>query len=284
MSALDTARTRNDVRERVGRWRRAGQVVGLVPTMGALHEGHAALVRRARSACDRVVVSLFVNPTQFGPNEDFDRYPRQEESDRALLERIGADLLFAPSVQEIYPPEDATRVVVGSVAEPMEGEHRPGFFAGVATVCTRLFALVAPDRAFFGEKDWQQLLVVRRLVEDLGFALTIEAVPTVREPDGLALSSRNAYLSPGERAVAPLLYRCLVEAAEALAAGEAFAPVRERAVQRLRRAGFANPDYLDLRDELTLAPLESARPGARLFIAARLGATRLIDNLAVTGP
>ncbi|WP_114377653.1 pantoate--beta-alanine ligase [Elioraea thermophila] len=281
VSTLVLARTRAELRDRVAAWRRQGQLIGFVPTMGALHQGHAALVRRARAECDRVVVSIFVNPTQFGPNEDFDRYPRTEDADRALLESLGVDLLFAPPVREIYPPGDSTRVVVGSVAEPMEGERRPGFFTGVATVCTRLFALVSPDRAYFGEKDWQQLLVVRRLVEDLGLPLTIEAVATVREADGLALSSRNAYLSPAERAVAPLLHRCLVEAAEALRAGEPFPPVRERAVQRLVRSGFAAPDYLDLRDEGTLVPLAAARPGARLFIAARLGATRLIDNLAV---
>jgi pantoate--beta-alanine ligase len=256
--------------------------IGFVPTMGALHRGHATLVEHALAACDRVVVSVFVNPTQFAPNEDFARYPRTEAADAALLERVGAQVLYAPAVEEVYPPGDATRVTVAGLTESMEGAIRPHFFTGVATVCARLFCHVQPDATFFGEKDYQQLLVVRRMARDLGLGVEVIGVPTVREPDGLALSSRNAYLSAAERAAAPALHRALQQVATGLRDGASMAALRADAVRALLDAGFTEPDYLDLRDAETLAPLDrlDATP-ARLLAAARLGTTRLIDNIPV---
>jgi pantoate--beta-alanine ligase len=256
--------------------------IGFVPTMGALHRGHAALVEHALAACDRVIVSVFVNPTQFAPNEDFARYPRTEEADAALLDRVGAHVLYAPAVEEIYPPGDATRVTVAGLSEPMEGAIRPHFFTGVATVCARLFCHVQPEATFFGEKDYQQLLVVRRMVRDLGLGVEVIGVPTVREPDGLALSSRNAYLSAEERAAAPGLHRVLQDVATALRDGATMAALRADAVGALVAFGFTEPDYLDLRDAETLAPLDRLETApARLLVAARLGTTRLIDNIPV---
>lgn len=278
--ALSLLRDPAALRAHLAPWRRAGLRIGFVPTMGALHAGHAALIERALAATDRVVVSVFVNPTQFGPGEDFDRYPRTEAADAALIERLGAAVMYAPDAAAVYPPGDATRVTVGGLAEPMEGALRPHFFTGVATVCARLFCHVLPDAAFFGEKDYQQLLVVRRMVRDLGLPMEVVGVPTVREVDGLALSSRNAYLSAAERAAAPALYRVLCETAASLRAGATIAALRPAAVEALRAAGFAEPDYLDLRDAETLAPLEGLGTApARLFAAARLGTTRLIDNI-----
>lgn len=263
-------------------WRREGLRIGFVPTMGALHRGHAALIERALACCDRVVVSVFVNPTQFAPNEDFARYPRTEDADAALLERSGAHVMYAPSVEDIYPPGDATRVTVAGLTEPMEGAVRPHFFTGVATVCARLFCHVRPAATFFGEKDYQQLLVVRRMARDLGLGIEVIGVPTVREPDGLALSSRNAYLSAAERAAAPALHRVLQDLAAALRDGATMATLRPDAVGALVTAGFTQPDYLDLRDSETLAPLDRLGSApARLLVAARLGTTRLIDNIPV---
>lgn len=279
---IATVRTAAALRAALAPWRREGLRIGFVPTMGALHRGHAALVEHALAACDRVVVSVFVNPTQFAPNEDFARYPRTEAADAALLERVGAQVLYAPAVDEIYPPGDATRVTVAGLTEPMEGAIRPHFFTGVATVCARLFCHVQPDAAFFGEKDYQQLLVVRRMARDLGLGVEVIGVPTVREPDGLALSSRNAYLSAAERAAAPALHRVLQRVAAGLRDGASLAALRADAVRALLEAGFTAPDYLDLRDAETLAPLDrfDATP-ARLLAAARLGTTRLIDNIPV---
>lgn len=279
---IATVRTAAALRAALAPWRREGLRIGFVPTMGALHRGHAALVEHALAACDRVVVSVFVNPTQFAPNEDFARYPRTEAADAALLERVGAQVLYAPAVEEIYPPGDATRVTVARLTEPMEGAIRPHFFIGVATVCARLFCHVQPDAAFFGEKDYQQLLVVRRMARDLGLGVEVIGVPTVREPDGLALSSRNAYLSAAERAAAPALHRVLQRVAAGLRDGASLAALRADAVRALLEAGFTAPDYLDLRDAETLAPLDrlDAMP-ARLLAAARLGTTRLIDNIPV---
>jgi pantoate--beta-alanine ligase len=280
--ALRPVRSRAALRATLAPWRREGLRIGFVPTMGALHRGHAALVERALAACDRVVVSVFVNPTQFAPGEDFARYPRSEEADAALLARVGAQVMYAPSVEEIYPPGDATRVTVAGLTESMEGAIRPHFFTGVATVCARLFCHVQPDAAFFGEKDYQQLLVVRRMVRDLGLGLEVTGVATVREPDGLALSSRNAYLSAEERAAAPALHRVLQGVAAGLRDGAAMAALRPDAVRALLDAGCAEPDYLDLRDAETLAPLERLDGApARLLVAARLGTTRLIDNIPV---
>lgn len=280
--ALSIVRGAEGLRALLAPWRREGLRIGFVATLGALHRGHAVLVEHALAACDRVVVSVFVNPTQFAPHEDFARYPRTEEADAALLERVGAQVLYAPAVEEIYPPGDATRVTVAGLTEPMEGAIRPHFFTGVATVCARLFCHVQPDATFFGEKDYQQLLVVRRMARDLGLGIEVIGVPTVREPDGLALSSRNAYLSPEERAAAPALHRVLQDVATALCDGATMAALGPDAVGALVTAGFTLPDYLDLRDAETLAPLDrlDATP-ARLLVAARLGTTRLIDNIPV---
>ncbi len=279
---ITPVRTAAALRAQLAPWRREGLRIGFVATLGALHRGHAVLVEHALAACDRVVVSVFVNPTQFAPNEDFARYPRTEEADAALLDGVGAQVMYAPTVEEIYPPGDATRVTVAGLTEPMEGAIRPHFFTGVATVCARLFCHVQPDATFFGEKDYQQLLVVRRMARDLGLGLEVIGVETVRETDGLALSSRNAYLSAAERVAAPALHRALQEVAAALREGASMPALKPDASAALVAAGFAEPDYLDLRDAETLAPLDHLDSApARLLVAARLGATRLIDNIAV---
>lgn len=276
-------RTVADVRAQVAAWRESGLRIGLIPTMGALHEGHLALVRRAKEICDRVVVSAFVNPTQFGPGEDYSTYPRDEAADTAKLREIGVHAVFAPSVEEMYPPGFSTSVKVKGLTEGLCGAFRPVHFEGVTTVVTKLLLQVLPDVAVFGEKDYQQLQVIRRLVRDLDIPVAIEGVPTVREADGLALSSRNAYLSPGERAAAPMLHKTLAELAVRLprvdppgAAEIAGEIARARAA--LTAAGFARVDYLELRDAETLAPVATPARPARLLAAAWLGSTRLIDN------
>jgi pantoate--beta-alanine ligase len=236
--------------------------LGLVPTMGALHAGHRALLRRARAECDEVVMSLFVNPAQFGPDEDFDRYPRDEERDRAIAAEEGVDRVFAPSVAEMYPEGFATTVSVGHLGAAFEGAHRPGHFDGVATVVVKLFNLVRPAAAYFGQKDAQQLAVIRRVTADLALGVEIRAVETVREDDGLALSSRNAYLSPEERRRAPSLHRALVARDPGLVEGDL--------------------DYLAVVDADTFAEVEP-RPGALVIGAARFGSTRLIDNIRIEG-
>ena len=265
--------------------RRAG-AVALVPTMGALHEGHLRLVETARRHADRVVVSIFVNPTQFGPNEDLDAYPRDEAGDLAALAATGCDLAYLPSVPVMYPPGDQTRVRPGPLASVMDGAARPGHFEGVCTVVAKLFGQVRPDVAVFGEKDYQQLAVIRRMTADLALGPEVVGAPTVREPDGLAMSSRNRYLSAQERAAAGALPRVLDEAASRLRANDPPDAVLGDALRALRAAGFA-PDYLDLRrgDDLSCLSGDALTRGeldaARLFVAARLGGTRLIDNLAV---
>jgi pantoate--beta-alanine ligase len=279
---LDRVHTIGDLRSKVAIWRKAGRRIGLVPTMGALHAGHLALVTAARRECDRVIVSIFVNPTQFGPNEDLAAYPRNEAADLDLLRAAGVDLTFLPAVAEMYPPGFATTVSVDGLTEGLEGQHRPGHFAGVATVVTKLLLQSLPDIAYFGEKDYQQLLVIRRLVRDLDVPVRIAGVPTVREMNGLALSSRNAYLSPQERRVAPVLAQVLREIAAVLAR-EPAALTHElaRGNAALQRAGFA-VDYLEVREAETLAPLSSAVTApARVFAAVRLGRTRLIDNMPI---
>ena len=279
--ALPTVRTVSDLRAVVGGWQRAGERVALVPTMGALHRGHLALVERGRALCPRVVASLFVNPTQFGPNEDFSRYPRDEAADAALLAGAGCDLLYAPSVAEIYPPGFAVTVTPGPIAERQCGPFRPGHFAGVATVVSKLLLQSQVDVALFGEKDFQQLQVIRRVARDLDIPVAIEGVPTVRDSDGLALSSRNVYLTPEQRAVAPALYRTLQEMARRLEAGDDAAAVSADGLAALSRAGVSSIDYLEVADAGTLAPLASLdRPG-RILSAVWLGKTRLIDNVAV---
>lgn len=275
-------RTVAALREAIGEWRHGGKTVGLVPTMGALHAGHLSLVAAARRHCDRAVVTIFVNPKQFAPGEDLDRYPRQEAQDAERLAEANCDLLFAPAPAEVYPPGFATTVSVAGLGEPLCGASRPGHFDGVATVVTKLLNQARADAAFFGEKDWQQLTIIRRLAADLDIGTRIEGMPTVREADGLALSSRNAYLSAEERRIAAELPRALSAAANAIRAGMPSAKALEEARANLARAGFS-PEYLEIRDERDLSELQAATPHARLFAAARVGGTRLIDNLSVAG-
>lgn len=272
-----------DLRSAVANLRISGAPVALVPTMGALHAGHIALVDAARGRGCQVVVSIFVNPTQFAPNEDLDAYPRREAADVALLEAAGAALLWAPDVATMYPQGFATTISVGGVSGRWDGAARPGHFAGVATVVTKLFQQVKPDSAFFGEKDFQQLAVIRRFVADLDMDIEIVGVPTQREDDGLALSSRNAYLSEEERVIARTLPRALGEAKSAIERGDDPAGALAAAVARLREAGFDPIDYVALVDAVTLEPVERMAGPARLIAAAKLGRTRLIDNLPVGG-
>jgi len=269
------------LRAAVADWRRQGLRVGLVPTMGALHDGHLSLVRTAKAACDRVVASLFVNPKQFAPHEDFDRYPRDEAGDSALLASAGCDLLFAPERTAMYPDGFATSVTVADVSAPLEGEHRPHFFGGVATVVAKLLLQCLPDAAFFGEKDYQQLQVIKRLVRDLDIPVEIAGCATVREADGLAMSSRNAYLSAGERRIAAQLNVVLRDAIKTARAGGEIAGAEADAQRRLVAAGFTRIDYVAIRDAETLAPIADLSRPARILAAAWLGKTRLIDNMAV---
>jgi len=252
--------------------------VGFVPTMGALHEGHASLVSAARAANRGVVVSVFVNPTQFGPHEDFSRYPRSEAADLALLESLGVDLAFLPSVDEMYPSGATTLVDVGPLGEVLEGEARPGHFRGVATIVTKLFDIVQPDRAYFGQKDGQQSVVVKRLVRDLGLPVEVVVCPTVREPDGLALSSRNRYLTRKERAQAPVLYRALQAASAAAKEGERSADtLRSVMLNALAPATLGKPDYVSIADADTLEELSVLDRPALASLAVRFPSARLID-------
>ena len=255
--------------------------VALVPTMGALHAGHLALVDRAKELAERVAVSIFVNPLQFNDKADLARYPRQEAADLAKLREAGCDLVWLPSPAELYPDGFATAISVAGVSALWEGEHRPGHFDGVATVVAKLFVEVAPDIALFGEKDFQQLAVIRRMTADLGLGVEIIGVPTVRDDDGLALSSRNALLSADERGRAVALPRALEAARNAIREGAEVADVLRTAKQSLIDAGFLKIDYLALIDEGTLEPLDGFREPARLIVAATIGSIRLIDNLAV---
>jgi pantoate--beta-alanine ligase len=257
--------------------------MGLVPTMGALHEGHLSLVRLAKMRADRVVASLFVNPTQFAPHEDFAAYPRDEERDAALLAEAGCDLLYAPTADAIYPSGFATTVTVAGLTACLEGEVRPGHFAGVATVVTKLLIQAAPNVAVFGEKDFQQLQVIRRLTRDLDLPVEIIGAPIARDTDGLALSSRNAYLSAEERRIAPILAQVLTETAQSIANGGDIAPAEAVGHSALLNAGFARVDYLETRAPRTLERLGPGRltVPARLLCAAHLGRTRILDNLSV---
>jgi pantoate--beta-alanine ligase len=266
----------------ITKFRNAGETLALVPTMGALHAGHLALVRRARRRADRVAVSIFVNPAQFAPTEDFDGYPRTFDADIAALREEEIDIVWTPSREVMYPDGFATSVSVkGPAVVGLEDRFRPHFFSGVATVVAKLFAQVRPDLAMFGEKDYQQLKTVTRMAADLDLKITVVGVPTVREKDGLALSSRNVYLSPAQRAVAPVLYRTLKNSAARIAAGEPIALVMSEGSLVIEAAGFA-VDYFEARNALTLLRAETAADGPlRLLVAARLGNTRLIDNIAV---
>jgi len=266
------------LRERVAAWRREDARIGLVPTMGALHEGHLALVRATGKRCNKTIVSIFVNPAQFAPHEDFDRYPRTLEADCEKL-ADSADLVFAPGTAEMYPDGFATKVEVAGPALGLETDFRPHFFAGVATVVAKLLLAAMPDLAMFGEKDYQQLLVIRQLARDLALPVEIAGAAIVREEDGLALSSRNAYLDPGERAVAGRLNRVLKDAVARLRSGEASHAVERTAATALLGAGFDSVDYVAVRDAASLAPVLQSTGANRVLAAARIGRTRLIDNI-----
>ena len=281
MSVLEIVRKVADLRAKTAQFRAAHATIGLVPTMGALHDGHLTLARSAKLDNVRVIATLFVNPKQFSPTEDLAAYPRDEAADAAALERVGVDLLFAPDVAEMYPENFSTSVAVGGLTQTLCGAVRPHFFGGVATVVTKLLLQALPDRAYFGEKDFQQLQVIRRLVRDLNIPTAIVGVPTIREADGLAMSSRNAYLSPAQRRIAGALPQILQETVAELRTGAAAAPVLAAAKSRLHKSGFDRIDYLELCDEQSLQPIPVARPPARLFAAAFIGKTRLIDNWPV---
>lgn len=285
-----------EIRELVGNAKRLGKRVGFVPTMGALHAGHLALIDRAVEECDTTVVSIFVNPLQFGPTEDFDRYPRTFEADAELCRQHGVDAIFAPSAEEMYPEGHKTVVDVLDLTEGLCGAYRPGHFRGVTTVVAKLFQIVAPDRAYFGQKDYQQLLAIRRMVADLHFPLEVVPVETVREPDGLAISSRNQYLSPGERQAATVIYRSLMEARRLLAAGERHpGKVREAVRAVLATEPMFREQYVEVVNAADLRPLEppgtapGANPGAQsqpqvlVAVAGFIGETRLIDNIVFPG-
>jgi pantoate--beta-alanine ligase len=277
------ARTVSDLRQSLAPWRKAGERIALVPTMGALHDGHLSLVALAKSNADRVIASIFVNPTQFGPREDFNRYPRDETGDLLKLDAAGANLVFVPETAEMYPHGFSTNVGVSDLTEDLCGASRPNHFDGVATVVTKLLLQCAPDVALFGEKDYQQLLVIKRLVRDLDIPVEVLGAPIVREKDGLALSSRNAYLSPSERKTAPLLYQTIVAVANDLRQGRGADDAAEAGRFKLEAAGF-QVDYVAVRDPDTLKPLSGPVKRARVLAAVCLGRTRLIDNVAVPAP
>ena len=282
---MEIGRTISDLRRHIALWRKVEERIGLVPTMGALHEGHMALVRTAHAECNRVIATIFVNPIQFAPSEDLSSYPRRETADLEMLRSAGVDLVFMPAVDEMYPPGFSTTVRVAGLSEGLCGGHRPGHFDGVATVVAKLLIQALPDAAYFGEKDYQQLMIVRRLVCDLDIPVRIVGVPTVRGADGLALSSRNAYLSSEERRVGPALARVLRKIAIALTDDPtAVAQKLACGSAALEKAGFA-VEYLEIREAETLVPVttEITAP-SRVFAAVRLGRTRLIDNMPITPP
>ena len=276
---MEIVRTVADLRKHIALWRKGEVRVGLVPTMGALHQGHMALVEAAQAECDRIVASIFVNPKQFAPTEDLGSYPRREAADLEMLRSAGVDLVFIPAVDEMYPPDFATLVRVSGLTEGLCGAHRAGHFDGVTTVVTKLLIQALPDIAYFGEKDYQQLTVVRRLARDLDLPVRIAGVPTVREPDGLALSSRNVYLSAEERRIAPNLARVLRSIAAVLAQDpNAVAQEIAHGSAALQQAGFA-VEYLEIREAESLAVTSEVTASSRVFAAVRLGTTRLIDNM-----
>ena len=269
------------LRARVREWRRAGEIIGLVPTMGALHAGHAALARAAKTACDRVIVTIFVNPKQFNNPEDLAKYPRTEDADARLLSPLGVDVIFAPNPDTVYPHDFSTTVTVAGTSEGLCGAFRPGHFDGVATVVAKLFLMTQADKGFFGEKDYQQLLVVRRMARDLNIAIEVVGCPTVREVDGLALSSRNRRLTAEERRIAPGLHRALKRAAEAIDDAVPVAEALDTARNVILDSGFSRIEYIELRAAEDLAPMPVHNRPARLLAAAWLGDVRLIDNIQV---
>jgi len=278
---MDTVTTIAAVRERVSRWHSEGQRVAFVPTMGNLHPGHISLIELARKRGDRFIASIFVNPMQFGPNEDYAHYPRTPRKDEEMLAAAGCDLMFMPDVAEIYPRgfEHDTRVAVPELSGILDGEFRPGHFDGVSTIVAKLFNIVTPDIAVFGEKDFQQLAIIRRMVKDLCIPIEIIGAPTVREPDGLAMSSRNQYLTEDERKVAPQLYQALTRAVKRIERGETdFGVIERDELEGLKKHGF-RPDYFTVRDAKTLAPPAADARHLVVLVAARLGKARLIDNL-----
>ena len=278
---IPVSNTVADLRSRVGTWRRENRRVALIPTMGALHEGHISLVQLARETCDRVVASIFVNPAQFAPTEDFSTYPRTFDDDVAQLARADCNLVWAPGVREMYPDGFATRIAPAGAAEGLETDFRAHFFGGVATVCAKLFLQVAPDIAVFGEKDFQQLAVIRQMARDLDLPLAIVGAPTMREADGLAMSSRNRYLSADERRIAPLVHQAITEVAARVRAGEAADAACANAAGKLAAGGFGPVDYVAVCDAASLTAFDPAKGAGRVLAAAWLGKTRLIDNVAI---
>ncbi|MBP9181593.1 MAG: pantoate--beta-alanine ligase [Fuscovulum sp.] len=269
------------LRAQVRQWKAAGQSVGVVPTMGALHDGHLSLARRARAECDRVITTIFVNPRQFNNPEDLKKYPRTLEADSALLATVPVDAIFAPPVEEVYPEGFITNVTMAGVAQPLEGHMRPGHFDGVATVVTKLFGMTLADRGYFGQKDWQQLQVVLRLVRDLNIPVEVVGCETIREADGLAMSSRNVRLTPEGRARAPVLYAAITAAASDIRAGHADRMAIREAAESMRAAGFDRVEYIELRDAETLMPSDDPTRPRRMLAAAWLDGVRLIDNIPV---
>ena len=270
-----------DVRAIVRGWHAAGELVGVVPTMGALHDGHLSLARAAKRDCERAIVTIFVNPMQFNNPEDLKKYPRTESADAALLATVGVDAIFAPSVDEVYPQGFSSVVSVAGVSEPLEGKMRPGHFDGVATVVAKLFGMTMADRGYFGQKDWQQLQVVQKLVRDLNMPVVIVGCETIRDADGLAMSSRNARLDDASRAKAPVLFAAITAAAADIRAGGSDRMAIREAAEAMRAAGFERVEYIELRDAATLLPSDDPARPRRMLAAVWLGGVRLIDNIAV---
>ena len=278
---MEVVRTIAELRQHTSRWRIAGQTIGLIPTMGALHNGHLSLIKLAQGKCDRVIATIFVNPRQFLPNEDFDEYPRNEESDIQKLIEMGVDLLFAPKAPEMYQPDASTTVVISKLTDCLCATSRPGFFDGVGTVVTKLLIQALPDLAIFGEKDYQQLLVIKRLTRDLDIPVEIIGAPTIREADGLAVSSRNVFLSQTNRETASKVFEILKKTATAIALGNDVLAACKEARTGLILAGFSEIDYFEARHSETLELIQNFENNGRLFAAVWLGSTRLIDNLEI---
>ena len=274
-------RTVAQLRALVRGWKAEGAIVGVVPTMGALHDGHLSLARAARVECERVIVTIFVNPMQFNNHEDLKKYPRTEAADAALLATVPVDVIFAPPVAEVYPEAFGSVVSVAGVSEPLEGRMRPGHFDGVATVVTKLFGMSMADRGYFGQKDWQQLQVVQKLVADLNLAVTVVGCETIREADGLAMSSRNLRLGDDARAKAPVLYAAISAAAEDIRSGQSDRMAIREAAEKMRAAGFERVEYIELRDSASLLPSDDPARPRRMLAAAWLDGVRLIDNIPV---